>query len=509
MREVQSAIRHLGSRRQLLLIILAAILLFLLCVLLTLILALTTRKNLVYSVKFACVPDAISTTVTSEVPFGLAFHGTAINIHNFTGDTVQFTKKAVLARSQDGERRPVSEKITEVLGPDQALFIDCLDISKLLNNRPVGAPFAAGDGFVIIESNVELEIVAVYTAEIKEDRVLYRFVTQPFKVRAVKGDGSGQDALPEPGQPPFQGFHPEVLNVDFEKTFDVLNKVIYAYEIRPKEPGCPGWDYCAGTREVLISAPGLGVPFPGLQSEEGKPNSLEGLVRSLDPSFKKIINVDATMAQRNEIQQEVTYRWVSDPKMIVAHFQPNVAVDVSDIVKDQDPPAPGQEIEILDTDIGAGGSEAVEREHIAPMRPDALPLIILVAIMVIIVIAILVILFFLIEKRRHPVKVLSGLLKVDPKKVTDGRATIDFEPLSVTDDANLGVHLETGDGVGRVYSTPPTVTVFVTKIEDPKGVPFTWSVAHTAPTSQKVQVSWTSDGLEIRELGYLVVGVTL
>ena len=235
-----STFGYLQRQRRFLLILLAALLLLLLCVLMTIaIFILTRQKTLTYSVKFACVPDVISTTVNSEVPFEPAFHGTAINIHNFTDDTIQFTKKAVLARGEDAGRGPISEKVTEVLGPDQALFIDCLDISKLLHNQLAGAPFPAGDGFVIIESKVELDIVAVYTTQIKEERVLYRFVTPPFKVRAVKGDGSGQEALPEPGQAPFQGFHPEVLHVDFEKTFDVLNKVMYAYEIHPKEPGCP------------------------------------------------------------------------------------------------------------------------------------------------------------------------------------------------------------------------------------------------------------------------------
>jgi hypothetical protein len=107
-------------------------------------------------------------------------------------------------------------------------------------------------------------------------------------------------------------------------------------------------------------------------------------------------------------------------------------------------------------------------------------------------------------------KVLSGLLTVSagPGKYLGGNATIDFEPISVTDDAALGVHVETGDGVGREYSAPPVVILFPTNIVDPGGVPFTWSVTHTPQTREEVQVSWATGGLEIHELAFLVIGMT-
>lgn len=85
---------------------------------------------------------------------------TAINVHNTTDRTIEFKKRFAIALP--GEKAgPVSRTFAAKLGPDQALEIDCPDIRERLAKT-----YSAGffKGFVIIESNVKLDLVAVYTA---------------------------------------------------------------------------------------------------------------------------------------------------------------------------------------------------------------------------------------------------------------------------------------------------------------------------------------------------------
>jgi len=74
---------------------------------------------------------------------------------------VDFRKKAVVALSQESERRGIiSDWREERLESDAALDVDCVDIRKLLGG---GQP--VGDGFVVVESRVPLDVVAVYTSD--------------------------------------------------------------------------------------------------------------------------------------------------------------------------------------------------------------------------------------------------------------------------------------------------------------------------------------------------------
>ena len=60
---------------------------------------------------------------------------------------------------ENGKPGPISRFFEIRLGADQVISIDCAQIHKLLG---VKEPFI--DGFAVIESDVELDVVAVYTA---------------------------------------------------------------------------------------------------------------------------------------------------------------------------------------------------------------------------------------------------------------------------------------------------------------------------------------------------------
>lgn len=104
-----------------------------------------------YAVKFICgkSPGRIMAP-------GVYF--TAINVHNPTEKPVAFRKKFAIALPLE-KPGPVSQFFDAKLGPDQAMEIDCADI---LRRTQTAAGFLKG--FVVIESDVDLDVVAVYTA---------------------------------------------------------------------------------------------------------------------------------------------------------------------------------------------------------------------------------------------------------------------------------------------------------------------------------------------------------
>lgn len=82
---------------------------------------------------------------------------TAINIHNPGNDSVRFRQKFAITHPGEAPG-PISPFSGAMLGPDQALEIDCTDIARRSRER------GFIKGFAIIQSPTDLDIVAVYTA---------------------------------------------------------------------------------------------------------------------------------------------------------------------------------------------------------------------------------------------------------------------------------------------------------------------------------------------------------
>jgi hypothetical protein len=108
-----------------------------------------------YTAKFVCGSSA-----GDAVAPGTYF--TAINVHNPTDTEISFRKKFAVAlpRERPG---PVTRFFDGKLKPDQAMEIDCADIRRrIIESANFTADFLKG--FVVIESKVELDVIAVYTA---------------------------------------------------------------------------------------------------------------------------------------------------------------------------------------------------------------------------------------------------------------------------------------------------------------------------------------------------------
>ena len=106
-----------------------------------------------YAVKFIC--GATPASNPGVVARGAYY--TAINVHNPSKEGIEFTKKFAIALPGEKAGR-VSQYFSAPLKPDEALEIDCPDIMRHLD--------AGGfvKGFAVIQSKVELDVVAVYTA---------------------------------------------------------------------------------------------------------------------------------------------------------------------------------------------------------------------------------------------------------------------------------------------------------------------------------------------------------
>ena len=140
-----------------------------------------------YAVKFVC-----GTSKGQVVAPGQYF--TAINVHNPNEKDITFRRKFAVALP--GEKPGPVSKFSDVkLGPDRALEIDCPDILSKTDTRE-----GFLKGFVVIESALELDVVAVYTAAGATGRVetmeLER--VKPRRQGAEPQGQTGPDTGPRP-----------------------------------------------------------------------------------------------------------------------------------------------------------------------------------------------------------------------------------------------------------------------------------------------------------------------
>jgi hypothetical protein len=110
------------------------------------------RYRYQYAVKFLCTANlpGTSQTTTAVVP---GVYQTAVNIHNPNPQVARLRKKLAV-RTGD-----ISAFIDGQLKPDQATSVDCSQVQSF------GLVLVHGfEGFLVIESTLSLDVVAVYTA---------------------------------------------------------------------------------------------------------------------------------------------------------------------------------------------------------------------------------------------------------------------------------------------------------------------------------------------------------
>lgn len=124
-----------------------------------------------YAVKTLC-------TLFGEIGFGDAMapgrYRTVINIHNPTEKKIEVARKFALA-GQPGDPAggfSITPYKAFTLEPDQAVAYNCFDIANFFCPiNGVCVDFTAIDGFLVINSPTELDVVAVYSGNPKGGEV--------------------------------------------------------------------------------------------------------------------------------------------------------------------------------------------------------------------------------------------------------------------------------------------------------------------------------------------------
>jgi hypothetical protein len=131
-----------------------------------------------YAVKFVCGLQPVVQAATGQQGAGEPVvkpgnYATDINIHNYTYRDLPLRKKVVLlvkdtvaiGREPESQGPTAFDKIT--LKPDWATMDDCNRIWQLLNpNAPLPAVMPLMVGYLVIISPVDLDVDAIYTAEV-------------------------------------------------------------------------------------------------------------------------------------------------------------------------------------------------------------------------------------------------------------------------------------------------------------------------------------------------------
>jgi hypothetical protein len=143
----------------------------------------TCTTEFQYAVKTIC---GEANTETPNAPVAPGQYWTAINIHNPDKcKDAHFRFKIAIAFQ--GSSNPISQYIGPIpLGPDAALEIDCPIIRGLVSllYPPKFMPTFI-KGFFVIESDIELDVVAVYTAAQNAKGPVSTFQTERVQGRCV------------------------------------------------------------------------------------------------------------------------------------------------------------------------------------------------------------------------------------------------------------------------------------------------------------------------------------
>ena len=248
----------------------------------------TGRVDYQYAAKIVCG------TVKEAGSLPRGSYKTKINIHNFSRcDCVTFQWKVALGYPHL-KIGPVSDFAEATLCADEALEIDCDDILKRLGTDKAGHI----EGWVVIESETELDVVAVYGTAAADDGPVTAFHTERVAARCMTpcddfdldpstGVALWEVAGPYPGQAPAGAPFAQAVLGPSDPNWpalpgalwihppggNILPEGVYTYRLRFKL--CTGFrkpllegrmfaDYFAGAllNGHLISPPTPGPNFP-------------------------------------------------------------------------------------------------------------------------------------------------------------------------------------------------------------------------------------------------------
>jgi hypothetical protein len=113
-----------------------------------------------YATKIVCGTQA-EATGQGAVP---QTYVTSINVHNANDSSAVLQKRLLVTIPPDSEKQVVAEKplASETMNPRAAFGTDCWDFRRLAARQGIKLP-RFFEGFVVLDSQRSLDVVAVYT----------------------------------------------------------------------------------------------------------------------------------------------------------------------------------------------------------------------------------------------------------------------------------------------------------------------------------------------------------
>lgn len=117
------------------------------------------NNEFVYSAKIVCGNLDVAFIARQPVVLNPGYYLTTINLRNPLPVNVRLTKQTVESRPQYLSRGRIGRPVPEALRPEESFYVDCKDANDLLG----GAGIQFLEGWVVIKSQTELDVTAVYT----------------------------------------------------------------------------------------------------------------------------------------------------------------------------------------------------------------------------------------------------------------------------------------------------------------------------------------------------------
>ena len=135
-----------------------------------------------YAVKVVCGVITTEQERAGPIPVAPGRYWTAINIHN-PDKCREACFRWKVAIALPGKPGAISAYQSLTLGPDAALEIDCDQMGKAF--PPTPRPPSFGKGYAVIETDIELDVVAVYTAAQSATAPITSFSMERLQPRCV------------------------------------------------------------------------------------------------------------------------------------------------------------------------------------------------------------------------------------------------------------------------------------------------------------------------------------
>jgi hypothetical protein len=115
-------------------------------------------------------------------PLGGGLYCTSVNVHNPGPGTASYRVKLAVA-DHFGAPGPITCFYDRRLGPDEVTQYDGEDFNFML--AAIGEAFAFFEGYFVVESQTELDVVAVYTGSVLYNRALATMETERVPARQI------------------------------------------------------------------------------------------------------------------------------------------------------------------------------------------------------------------------------------------------------------------------------------------------------------------------------------